>query len=67
MAYTADGVARRPVAGGFFAGLREAFRCARMERRTYNELMSLSDRELNDLGLGRGDIADIARKSARGF
>ncbi|WP_349360752.1 DUF1127 domain-containing protein [Stappia sp.] len=36
-----------------------------MYRRTYDELSRLSNRELNDLGIGRGDIDFIARKSMR--
>lgn len=32
--------------------------------RTYSELQHLSDRELNDIGVRRCDIADIARKHA---
>ena len=34
-------------------------------RQTYDELSRLSNRELNDLGIGRGDIDYIARKSMR--
>ncbi|WP_170462226.1 DUF1127 domain-containing protein [Ruegeria arenilitoris] len=30
--------------------------------RTYTELQRLSDRELNDIGIRRCDIADIARE-----
>jgi len=37
----------------------------RKARRTYNELSRLSTRELDDLGIARGDIAEIARKSVR--
>jgi uncharacterized protein YjiS (DUF1127 family) len=33
--------------------------------RTVSELNSLSSRELADLGIGRADIARIARESAR--
>lgn len=33
-------------------------------RQTRNELSKLSDRELNDLGISRGDIAYIARNAA---
>lgn len=31
-------------------------------RQTYNELNSLSNRELNDIGINRGDIPFISRK-----
>lgn len=37
----------------------------RKARKTYNELSRLSTRELDDLGIARGDIADIARRAAR--
>ena len=29
-------------------------------RNTYNELAKLTDRELNDIGIGRGDIKRVA-------
>ncbi|WP_170342958.1 DUF1127 domain-containing protein [Ruegeria arenilitoris] len=32
--------------------------------RTYTELQRLSDRELNDIGIRRCDIADVAREHA---
>ena len=34
-------------------------------RNTRNELDSLTDRELSDLGITRGDIPFIARRSVR--
>lgn len=34
-------------------------------RRTYDELSRLSNRELADLGIGRGDIDFIARNHTR--
>lgn len=34
-------------------------------RRTLNELSALSERELEDIGLTRGDIEHVARRSAR--
>ena len=33
--------------------------------RTVNELQALSNRELSDLGIPRGDIARVAREAAR--
>lgn len=33
-------------------------------RDVYAELSALSDRELTDIGVGRGDIADIAERAA---
>lgn len=32
-----------------------------LERRTYKELSSLTDRELHDLGIGRSDIRSISK------
>lgn len=34
----------------------------RQARRTYNQLNNLSTRELDDMGINRGDIDRIARK-----
>lgn len=33
--------------------------------RTVNELQALTNRELSDLGIPRGDIARVAREAAR--
>ncbi len=53
---------------GFFAGLRrsitESLAHARAYRTTYNELYALSDRELNDIGISRSQIRDIATEHA---
>ena len=35
----------------------------RKYRETYNELMRLTHRELDDLGINRGDINQIAKQS----
>lgn len=47
-----------------------AYREARLEQQKYNqtfrELDGLSDRELADIGIRRGDIADIARRHVFG-
>lgn len=43
-------------AGGFFSRLRERFIAARAARATYDELSQLSDRELADIGLHRGEL-----------
>ena len=40
-----------------------SYRNWRRYRETYNELMRLSNRELNDLGINRADIPTIARQS----
>lgn len=42
-----------------------SYRNWRKYRETYNELMRLSPRELQDLGIARVDIPAIARKSAQ--
>ncbi|OQM76791.1 DUF1127 domain-containing protein [Manganibacter manganicus] len=39
------------------------YRNWRRYRETVNELSRLSTRELNDLGISRGDISYVARKS----
>jgi uncharacterized protein YjiS (DUF1127 family) len=46
--------------------LRATIRQNREINRTYNELAALSDRDLNDLGIGRSDISRIARESVLG-
>jgi uncharacterized protein YjiS (DUF1127 family) len=44
--------------------LVSTYRNWRKYRDTYNELMRLSQRELDDLGINRVDIPSIARQSA---
>jgi YD repeat-containing protein len=44
--------------------LVQTYRNWRKYRQTYNELMRLTERELNDLGIRRMDIRSIARESA---
>lgn len=39
------------------------YRNWRRYRETVSELNRLSNRELNDLGIARGDIRNVARKS----
>ncbi|MFL5336646.1 MAG: DUF1127 domain-containing protein, partial [Geminicoccaceae bacterium] len=34
-------------------------------RQTMNELSALTDRELEDIGLSRGDIENVAQRCAR--
>ncbi len=52
----------------FLADLAERAREARAKRRTYNQIVSelsrLSDRDLEDLGIARLNIEDIARQHA---
>ncbi|KUJ85205.1 hypothetical protein AVO45_17005 [Ruegeria marisrubri] len=43
-------------------GIKQARARAVEYNRTYSELQSLSDRELNDIGIRRCDIQDIAEK-----
>lgn len=45
---------------GFVERLVKAFADYREYSRTYNELNSLSDRELQDLGISRVSIRDVA-------
>jgi uncharacterized protein YjiS (DUF1127 family) len=42
----------------------KAYRTWREYRETYDELMRLSNRDLTDIGIKRGDIPTIALKSA---
>ena len=53
--------------GFFFEALeniRVSFARQRAYTLTFNQLDALSDHELNDIGLGRSDIRDIARATA---
>ena len=45
--------------------LMGSYRKWRTYRRTANELQGLTDRELTDLGIGRGDIERVARNGRR--
>ena len=51
---------------GIFARLRQAFADHRKYLATYDELNSLSDRELADLNLSRLSIRDVAREAVYG-
>lgn len=46
-------------------GLRQSFNRWRQYRQTCNELGRMDDRELRDLGITRGDIPFVARRSLR--
>ena len=48
--------------GGFVAKLVSSIRAEFDSRKTRRELSRLSDRELDDIGLCRGDINEIARR-----
>lgn len=54
----ADGVFNRTL-GLSFNGLTARIAAWNDRRVTRRELESLSDRELNDIGLGRGEIDDV--------
>ncbi|KUJ76706.1 DUF1127 domain-containing protein [Ruegeria profundi] len=65
MAYTATSSGRGfSVAASlskFVAQVRKSFALRAEYSRTYSELQGLTDRELNDIGVRRCDIKDIAR------
>lgn len=44
--------------------ITKAYRTWRKYSQAYRELMVLSDRDLNDIGVKRGDINEIARAYA---
>lgn len=48
-----------------FSTIRDRYNRWQRFNRTVNELNSLSNRDLADLGIARGDISRIARESAR--
>ncbi|MBP1807046.1 DUF1127 domain-containing protein [Rubellimicrobium aerolatum] len=56
--------AARPVLGGLRAALAQRLARYRLYRQTLDELGSLSDRDLADLGIHRSQIVDIATESA---
>ncbi len=49
--------------GGWIARIRKSMADYRIYRQTMEELQSLSDRELNDLGLSRTVLRDVARQA----
>ena len=46
----------------FFKKLIDNYRVAKAVKQTENELRKLTDKELNDIGIARGDIYSIARQ-----
>ncbi|MBA5776851.1 DUF1127 domain-containing protein [Stappia sp. F7233] len=48
-----------------FDTIRQKYRTWKTYQNTVSELSRLSNRELNDLGIGRGDIRFVARQSVR--
>ena len=49
-----------PGIANWFKNLNQKLKQRRLERQTYNELSSLSDRDLQDLGISRTDIRSIS-------
>ena len=49
---------------GLFASVQKYMQRRKIFNQTFNELSQLSERELWDLGLARGDIARVARSAA---
>lgn len=45
--------------------IKRSYAAWRKYRQTVNELSRMSDRELSDLGIGRGDISSVARSASR--
>ncbi len=64
MAYTATtthgGINLIARVAEFAAKVKQAYALRAMYNRTYSELQGLTDRELNDIGVRRCDIKDIA-------
>lgn len=56
--------ASKSAAAGFIGGLSQRFARYRTYRRTVDELESLNDRELSDLGIHRSMIRGIAYRAA---
>lgn len=50
----------------FFHRIKDSHKRRRDMKRTREELMSLTDRELNDMGIHRGQINFIAKAGATG-
>jgi uncharacterized protein YjiS (DUF1127 family) len=44
-----------------YTDLKEYYKAKRSYRRTFNTLSKLSDKDLNDIGICRGDISYIAK------
>ncbi len=43
--------------------IKKSYASWRKYRQTVNELSRMSDRELSDLGIARGDIGNVARRA----
>lgn len=52
----------------FFKSIKHSYEQSKLQRQTYKELMALSDNELNDIGIHRGDIRHISEnQNLRGW
>lgn len=61
---TTNTASRPGFASGLFSVLRDAFRRRAVYARVRNELSSLNDRELEDIGLHRALIEEVAAEAA---
>ncbi|WP_108861242.1 MULTISPECIES: DUF1127 domain-containing protein [unclassified Ruegeria] len=59
--YSRDGFGLSARIANFFERVKEANALRAQYDQTYSELQSLTDRELDDIGVRRCDIKDIAR------
>ena len=50
-----------PGVANWFKNLNQKLQARRLEKQTYTELSALTNRELQDLGIGRSDIRSIAK------
>lgn len=64
LAIPSEAAGLRDHATGLLGRLRARLEEHARYRRTRDELSALSDRELDDIGLARGDIEQVARRSA---
>ncbi len=60
------GLARPSVFGDVVEAVRNAVARRKLYLRTLEELRSLSDRDLSDLGMSRSMITEVAREAAYG-
>jgi uncharacterized protein YjiS (DUF1127 family) len=63
---TVNAPAKAGAISRFFSNLVANYKRDALKRRTELELMQLSDRELADIGIYRGDISRIAQAHAEG-
>lgn len=46
--------------GNWLKNIQHKMQVRALQKRTYKELQSLTDRELNDIGIGRSDIRSVS-------